>query len=126
MKVDVGGEERQIVAGLRGYMPADKLLGRKIIIVYNLKPAKLRGYESKGMLLAAQKNDKLVLLTADDEPGAKVSVEGYETKQSRVEYSEFEKVALQVMNKKVLFDNKVLKTEKSEVTADIEDGAKIS
>jgi len=46
-------EERQIVSGLVPYYTEDQLLGKKIIVAYNLKPAKLRGIESRGMLLAA-------------------------------------------------------------------------
>jgi len=46
-------EERQIVSGLVSFYTAEQLLGKKIIVAYNLKPAKLRGIESRGMLLAA-------------------------------------------------------------------------
>jgi len=49
-------EERQIVSGLVQFYKEDELLGKKIIIAYNLKPAKLRGIESRGMLLAAGDN----------------------------------------------------------------------
>jgi len=76
MKVDIGGgEERQLVAGLRPYYPDKaKLLGKRIIVVANLAPAVLRGIESRGMLLAAQDADRVIILTTDDEirPGAKI------------------------------------------------------
>ncbi|MDR1838534.1 MAG: methionine--tRNA ligase [Treponema sp.] len=49
-------EERQIVSGLVQFYTEEQLLGKKIIVAYNLKPAKLRGIESKGMLLAAGDN----------------------------------------------------------------------
>ncbi|KLO20872.1 methionyl-tRNA synthetase [Marinitoga sp. 1197] len=67
--------KRQIVAGIANYYEPENLIGKKIIIVANLKPAKLMGIESNGMLLAAKINDKLVLLTTDGEiePGAKIS-----------------------------------------------------
>jgi len=51
--LDIGGEERIIISGLVPFYTEDQLLGKKIIVVYNLKAAKLRGIESKGMLLAA-------------------------------------------------------------------------
>jgi methionine--tRNA ligase beta chain len=51
--VDLGGEKRQIVAGIAAKYAPEELLGRTIVIVANLKPAKLRGVESQGMLLAA-------------------------------------------------------------------------
>ncbi len=53
LQVIIGDERRQVVAGIKAnYQPAD-LVGRQVVIVYNLKPAKLRGVESQGMLLAA-------------------------------------------------------------------------
>ncbi len=56
MKVDTG-EERQIVAGIgRAYAP-EELIGKKIVVVTNLKPAKLMGVESQGMLLAASDDE---------------------------------------------------------------------
>ena len=74
MQVDLGNEERQIVAGLKPYYDADKLVGKRIIVVTNLAPAILRGVESNGMLLAAQECDRVIVLTTDEEmpPGAKV------------------------------------------------------
>lgn len=74
LKIDLG-EERTIVAGIgRDYAP-EQLVGKKIIVIANLKPAKLMGIESRGMLLAADTGEKLVVLTADgDAPaGAKIS-----------------------------------------------------
>ena len=62
LKIDLGGQQRQIIAGLRGYCPAESLLGRQIIVVANLQPRKMRGLESNGMLLAA---------TAEGEGGAR-------------------------------------------------------
>ena len=75
LRVDVG-EERQIVAGLRGYYRSDELVGRKVVVFVNLRPAKLRGVESQGMVLAAVDPglDIVSLLTIDqDTPnGAKI------------------------------------------------------
>lgn len=53
LKVDLGTEQRQLVAGLRGYVSHEQLLGSQIIVVANLAPRKMRGVESQGMLLAA-------------------------------------------------------------------------
>src|SRR3989304_771876 len=58
LKVDLGNEHRQIVAGLRGYYTAEQLVGRNIILVANLAPRIMRGYESQGMLLAASNADR--------------------------------------------------------------------
>lgn len=65
LKVDLGGETRQLVAGLRGYYTNEELLGKKIAVVTNLAPAVLRGVESDGMLLAAVHGDKVVILTPE-------------------------------------------------------------
>lgn len=66
LKVLVGAEEtRTIVAGIASFYSPEDLLGKKIIVVYNLKPAKLRGILSEGMLLAAKEGSELRLLTVD-------------------------------------------------------------
>jgi methionyl-tRNA synthetase len=66
LRVDVGGEERQIVAGIRAHYAPETLVGRQVVVVANLEPAKLRGVESQGMLLAAADGDRVVLLRPDD------------------------------------------------------------
>jgi methionyl-tRNA synthetase len=74
LKVDIGTEIRQVVAGIgKSYAP-EQLLDKSIVIVANLKPAKLMGVESQGMLLAASAGDLLSVVTPDREikPGAKV------------------------------------------------------
>jgi methionyl-tRNA synthetase len=53
LEVDLGYEQRQILAGIAKYYKPEELVGRKIIIVANLQPRKLKGLESNGMLLAA-------------------------------------------------------------------------
>ncbi len=65
LTVDLGRETRQIVAGIAQAYPVEKLVGRKIIVVANLQPRKLRGLESNGMLLAASvgEEDRPVLAT---------------------------------------------------------------
>lgn len=68
IEADLGGENRQIVSGIAPvYTPAD-LIGKKVIVVANLKPAKLRGVESNGMLLAAGEKTPHVVFVADDVP----------------------------------------------------------
>jgi methionyl-tRNA synthetase len=74
LQVDIGAETRQVVAGIgKSYTP-EQLIDRSIVIVVNLKPAKLMGVESQGMLLAASSGDILSVVTPDREikPGSKV------------------------------------------------------
>ncbi|ADQ03807.1 methionyl-tRNA synthetase [Caldicellulosiruptor owensensis OL] len=72
--IDLGDEKRQIVAGIAKHYSPEELVGKKIVVVANLKPAKLRGVESQGMLLAASIDDELTLITPekDIKEGAKV------------------------------------------------------
>ena len=63
LQLDLGGERRQVVAGIAQYYQPEELTGRKVICVANLKPAKLRGERSEGMILAAKDGDRLVLAT---------------------------------------------------------------
>ena len=75
LRVDVGdAEPRQIVAGIRAHYAPETLVGRQIVVVANLEPAKLRGVESQGMLLAASGDERVVLVRPDEPmpPGAPV------------------------------------------------------
>lgn len=62
-QVDLGAETRQIVSGIAKYYAPEDLVGKKVIVVANLKPAKLRGVESQGMLLCASEGDQLTIAT---------------------------------------------------------------
>jgi methionyl-tRNA synthetase len=74
LQVDLGTEKRQLVAGLAASYEPEALVGRRIIVVANLKPARIRGVESQGMLLAADLGGRPLLATFDEEvpPGTRV------------------------------------------------------
>ena len=75
LQIDVGGEPKQIVAGIRAHYTPEQLVGKLIVVVNNLQPAMLRGETSEGMLLAASSGEKVILLSPDDPecvPGAKI------------------------------------------------------
>jgi methionyl-tRNA synthetase len=75
LEVDLGYEQRQILAGIAKAYDPEKLVGRKIVIVANLQPRKLRGLESNGMLLAASLDEGQPVLASflEDVPiGAKL------------------------------------------------------
>jgi len=74
LKILVGDEERPLVAGIAEHYQPDDLIGKRIVIVKNLKPAKIRGLESRGMLLAAKSGDKLTIITTDGEIPSGASV----------------------------------------------------
>jgi methionine--tRNA ligase beta chain len=77
LQVDLGTEQRQIIAGIRGYYEAEALVGRQVVVVANLAPRAMRGLESQGMLLAASNADRsAVIFVTPEKPietGAKVS-----------------------------------------------------
>lgn len=79
LKIDLGSEQRQIIAGLRSHYTPDQLIGKQIVVVANLAPRKMRGLESQGMLLAAHSQDEsadtLLIITPEKpaNPGSEVS-----------------------------------------------------
>jgi methionyl-tRNA synthetase len=77
LKVDLGTEQRQLVAGIRGHYEPEQLVGKLIVVLRNLEPRAMRGVESQGMLLAASTEDRssVIVLTpmAEIAPGSKVS-----------------------------------------------------
>jgi methionyl-tRNA synthetase len=66
LHLDLGGEARQVVAGIRAHYDPAALVGRQVIVVANLAPAMLRGVESQGMVLAAADGERVVLLRPDE------------------------------------------------------------
>jgi methionyl-tRNA synthetase len=75
LKIDVGTEERTLVAGIAEAYEPEQLVGRTIVMVFNLKPAKLMGIESNGMVLAASPDGgkpTLVGFAQDVPPGTRV------------------------------------------------------
>src|SRR5688572_32964463 len=72
LKIDVGAEQKEIVAGIKAFYTREALVGRSVIVVNNLEPAVIRGIESKGMLLAGKDGSTLTLLSLEKElpPGS--------------------------------------------------------
>ena len=128
MSVDIGGEKRSICAGLREHLSADDLEGRKVLIVANLKPAKLRGIDSLGMVLASDLADGTVCPVDPGEAasGDLATVEGVESRpKKKLSRSEFEKAPLLMQGGKVTYAGKPLKTPAGEITCDAADGAPV-
>ncbi|MEM3369447.1 MAG: methionine--tRNA ligase subunit beta [Candidatus Micrarchaeia archaeon] len=75
LKIDLGYEQRQLVAGIAHMYKPEEIIGKQIIIVANLEPRKIRGVESNGMLLAVENSEgKIILITTSEktENGLKV------------------------------------------------------
>jgi methionyl-tRNA synthetase len=127
LKINLGKEERQLVAGLRKfYSPAD-LIGKKIAIVANLQPAKLRGIESQGMLLAGVLKDndseKVKILEAKNSvPGDLIKAGSRNYQKEMISYEDFKKFKLKISRNNVLLEEDVLKTDSEKIFVDLEDG----
>ncbi len=128
LQLDLGEEKRQIVAGIKKNYSVDELVGKKIVVVTNLKPAKLRGIESNGMLLAAvHKDDAIVLEVKDAKPGTQVGFPEYENNTAQIKIDDFAKVKMKVENERAVYDHLVLKAGDEEVIAKgAKDGSKVS
>jgi len=74
LKIDIGTEQRQMVAGVAETYAPEDLVGKRFTVIANLKPAVIRGVESQGMLLAGIKDGKAVIpfFEGDIAPGSKV------------------------------------------------------
>jgi len=116
LKLNLGDEERQLVAGLKSYYSKEDLVGKKIVIVSNLEYAKLRGVLSQGMLLAADNsNDVGILYVNDSKPGEAVFCEGYKVKSEKISYKEFISLDIKCKDGKIYYDGSVLKTKNETV-----------
>lgn len=75
LKINLGVEERQLVAGIAQHYTPEELVGKQLIVVANLEPAVIKGVESQGMLLATVSEGKIILATMDAEadPGSKLT-----------------------------------------------------
>ena len=96
IKVDIGSEVRQLVAGMKSYYSVEELEEKKIIVLCNLKKAKLRGVESQGMMLAADngvEGDGAVvgIMTTTANVGEQVSPQGVVISTKQIDYKEFSK-----------------------------------
>ena len=74
LQLKVGEETRQVVSGIAKYYEPEDLIGKKVVMVYNLKPVTLRGVASQGMVLAATKGKKLTLVSTLDDMNSGVKI----------------------------------------------------
>lgn len=79
LKIDIGFSIKEVVAGIKKYYKADELLGKKVLVVSNIKPIKIFGIESRGMILAADdgKNVSLLIPINDVKEGTIIKIERF-------------------------------------------------
>jgi len=120
--VDLGGETRRIVSGLVPYYRPDELKGRNVLLVCNLKPARLRGVESQGMLLAADDGKIVEVLFADHaRPGDPVGLAGQQASgqvAEEIDIEEFFSIPIQVKNHQVLIAEVLLECAGKSITSE--------
>ncbi|MBI2651012.1 methionine--tRNA ligase [Candidatus Woesearchaeota archaeon] len=117
LQIDLGKEKRQLVAGLKGHYEKEQLKNKKIIVITNLKHAKLRGIESQGMLLAAEDNNGSVgLLTVKStELGNEAKFGNLKNSNGEITFENFQKIKIIAREGKAFFNNLELKTDKESV-----------
>jgi methionyl-tRNA synthetase len=127
LELDLADEDRQIVAGVRQFYSPEQLIGRKILVLTNLKPAKLRGSLSQGMLLAAEHDGVVKVIFADEsEIGDMVTLEGYEVLKKEISFEEFQRQnKLAVKDGMLTFDGLPLSTSKAQIRIDMPDGSSV-
>ncbi|MGV8169146.1 MAG: methionine--tRNA ligase [Candidatus Nanoarchaeia archaeon] len=105
-RLDIGGEERTIVSGLVPYYKPEELIGKNIVLVYNLKPAELRGVLSKGMLLAVTQGKEVgVLHCPDIKPGTRITFKGIKPEECpEISIDEFFKPVIEAKNGQVFIE----------------------
>lgn len=119
-EVDLGTEKRQIISGLAGHYTTDELLGKKVIIVTNLKTAKIRGVESHGMLLAAENKDGEVgvLYVKDAKEGESVAFDKTLPIEKEISFNDFLKVKMEVKEGIAYFEGNALLANNKRVKAE--------
>lgn len=118
---DSSSQKRQLVAGLREYYKKEELIGKIAVFVANLKPAKIRGIESQGMILAADDGKNLSILSADkSEPGASVFIEGIPKKPAaQITFEDFQKLEILIdADGFARYKEKKLRTSSEEIKAE--------
>ncbi|MBI2545804.1 methionine--tRNA ligase [Candidatus Woesearchaeota archaeon] len=128
LQIDLGTEKRQIVAGIKQFYSKEELLGKKIVVLTNLKPAMLRGKESNGMLLAGDDGKEIgVVAPKLSEPGDQVYMEGFtKVNKGQITYEDFTKVQMHTKDGGIYYNGKAMKTDKELLSAEkVGDGARI-
>jgi methionine--tRNA ligase beta chain len=118
IKVDLGSEQRQLCAGIKPFYPnPNDLIGKNLVVVTNLEPAKLRGELSEGMLLAGDDGTDVGVLTPiQSKPGDQVYIEGVsDYKSDLIKFDDFMKYTFEAKDGKAYLQGKPLKTDTEEI-----------
>ena len=116
LQIDFGKEKRQIISGIKDFYRSDELKERKVVAVLNLKPATIRGLESRGMILTGEQDKAIGLLSPKkSEPGEQVIPDGYKIESKEIDIKEFSGLLLIVKDGKATYEGMPLKTSKETI-----------
>lgn len=119
LKINLGDHKRQIVAGIKNWYKPSDLVGKRIVVLSNLKGVKLRGEESQGMLLAASSSDRVSILTSTKNPGTFLEASGILANNDKeISIEDFAKYKIEAVNGKIYFEGQLLKAEDEEIISD--------
>lgn len=99
--LDLGDEERIVVAGLKNYYTKEEMENREVLVLYNLEPATIRGVKSHGMLLAGDDGEVVALLKPEKDvpPGTRVQANGIECEGSKtLRFKKFKKMKIEIVD----------------------------
>ncbi len=101
LDLDLGDTKRRIVSGIKNSYTKESLIGKKIVIVSNLKPAEIRGERSNGMLLAAEDDKGIHLVFAPENaiPGELIGIKDYRIDSSEISIEEFRKFSIKTVKR---------------------------
>ncbi|MGL1937188.1 MAG: methionine--tRNA ligase, partial [Fibrobacterales bacterium] len=124
--INTGDEERTVCAGIKKRYEKEELVGKKAVLFANLKPAKIRGIESKGMMLAGDKDPDSVELVDPGTAAVGSSVQFGSipvVPKSKMKIKEFEKITLEVKNGTVVYGEEILNIAGTPITCNTTDGS---
>jgi methionine--tRNA ligase beta chain len=127
LQVDLENEKRQLVAGLKEHYTKEQLKNKKVIVMTNIKYAKLRGIESQGMLLAGDDGKDLGILTVKkSKTGSDVFFSGLKNLDKEISFENFQKLKITVNDGKAYYKHLELKTAEETVKVEkVKDGARV-
>ncbi len=126
LQIDLGSEKRQLVAGLRGHYTKEQLIGKNIILISNLKYAKLRGVESQGMLLAGDDGEEVGVLTTTAAQGTQVRCGELENATEQIAFEDFQKIIITVNKGRPSCEGKEFLAGDEPIIAEkVKDGARV-
>lgn len=124
LNIDMG-EKRQLVAGLKGHYSKEELKGKNIVVLSNLKPAKLKGIKSEGMLLAASDDKDVRVLSPEGEPGDQVYIGSSQPYEGKISIKELQRYPMTVNDGNVFCNGEKLRASK-DIECDMPDGSKVN